>query len=60
MSDPDLSAWNEQSRLNPGAAAGAHLDDPRVTEAFTSIATNFAPAIANLQRFVGPVPANVE
>jgi len=60
MSDPDLNAWGDRSRLNPAAAAAAHLDDPRVPEAFTSIATNFAPAMANLERVVGRVPANVE
>jgi hypothetical protein len=49
-SDPDISAWNSRSRLNPARAAVEHLDDPRVTAGFESMMSNFAPALANLER----------
>jgi hypothetical protein len=59
-SDPDLSAWGERSRLNPGAGAAGHLDDPRVADAFTTMAANFGRAMANLERVAGRAPAGVE
>jgi hypothetical protein len=49
-SDPDVSAWNSSCRLDPAQAAPAHLDDPKVQEAFTSIAKNIGPALENLAR----------
>ena len=48
--DPDISAWNNSSRLNPARAVSEHLDDPRVTAAFESMGSNFAAAVANLER----------
>ena len=49
---PDIAAWTENCRLNPARGAAEHLDDPRVPEAFTSIATNFGAAMENLERRV--------
>ena len=57
--DPDLNAWAGSARLNPAAAAAKYLDDPRVQEAFTSIATKFAPALANLARHVSSAPTPI-
>ena len=48
--DPDLSAWNEGCRLNPGRGASEHLDDPQVMAAFTSLAEHMGPALENLAR----------
>lgn len=48
--EPDIAAWNESSRLNPGRGAADHLDDPRVPEAFASMAANFEAAMTNLER----------
>ena len=47
-SEPDLAAWHEACRLNPARGAADHLDDPRVTDAFTSMGANFAAAMRNL------------
>jgi hypothetical protein len=50
--DPDLATWTDACRLNPTRGATDHFDDPRVAEAFTSIATNFGPAMENLERLL--------
>jgi ribosomal protein L24E len=49
-SDPEIAAWTEACRLNPGRNATAHLDDPRVTEAFIVMGDNLFPALENLDR----------
>ena len=49
---PDIAAWTENCRLNPARGATEHMDDPRVPEALTAIATNFGPAMQNLERRV--------
>ena len=36
--EPELAAWTERCRLNPARGAAEHLDDPKVQEAFTSLA----------------------
>ena len=48
--EPDLAAWNEACRLNPGRGAADHLDDPRVSEAFASLGASIGPAMSNLER----------
>jgi hypothetical protein len=48
--EPDLAAWTDQCRLNPARGASDHLDDPRVQEAFASLATNLGPALHNLEQ----------
>ena len=48
--DPEISAWTEACRLNPARNAAAHLDDPRVTDAFTVMGDNLFPALENLER----------
>ena len=50
--DPDLSAWNEASRLNNARGAAEHLDDPRVADGLSSIVTNIGGAMTNLERLV--------
>jgi len=48
--DPEIAPWTEACRLNPGRNAAAHLDDPRVTDAFDVVGANLFPALENLQR----------
>jgi NAD(P)-binding Rossmann-like domain len=49
---PGLAAWTERCRLNPARGAAEHLDDPKVQEAFTSLAANIGSALHNLGRIV--------
>jgi hypothetical protein len=49
-SDPEVGAWTEACRLNPARGAAAHLDDPRVTDAFDVMGANLFPALENLER----------
>jgi hypothetical protein len=48
--DPEIAAWTEACRLNPARNAAAHLDDPRVPDAFTVMGDNLFPALENLDR----------
>lgn len=48
--DPEIAAWTEACRLNPARNAAGHLDDPRVTDAFTVMGDNLFPALENLDR----------
>lgn len=48
--EPDLAAWNEACRLNPGRGTSDHWDDPRVSEALASLSTSIGPAMSNLDR----------
>ncbi|MEX2294138.1 MAG: NAD(P)-binding protein [Acidimicrobiales bacterium] len=50
--DRDIAAWTEACRLNPSRDAAAHLDDPRVPDAFTVMGDNFFPALENLARLI--------
>jgi hypothetical protein len=50
--EPDLAAWDEACRLNPGRGAANHLDDPRVSAAFATIGAKFGAAMSNLERLV--------
>ncbi len=52
--ESDVGAWTEGCRLNPGAGASSHVDDPDVASALTSMATNFGPAMANLADRLAP------
>ena len=54
MAEPNLTGWNERCRLNPTRGAAAHMNDPKVQEAFTSIVSNMGPAMQNLQRVLAP------
>ena len=47
--EPGLSAWTEHCRLNPAREAAEHLDDPKVQEAFNSLAANIGSAMENLE-----------
>jgi hypothetical protein len=51
--EPDVATWTERCRLNPAAGAAEHLGDPRVREAFSSLATNIGPALRNLEALLG-------
>jgi hypothetical protein len=58
LSDADIGAWSEASRLNVAGGAANHLDDPRVPAAFTAMGEHLGGAMANLERLVGAgVPA---
>ena len=48
--EPELAAWTERCRLNPARGAAEHLDDPKVQDAFTSLAANIGTAMQNLER----------
>jgi hypothetical protein len=48
--EPDLDAWNNASRLNPGRGVGDHLDDPRILAAFDMLGAHFGPAMSKLER----------
>ena len=50
--DPEVSAWDSASRLNPSRAATEHFDDPRVASAFASMAENIGQAMRNLKQRV--------
>jgi hypothetical protein len=50
--EPDLAAWTEACRLNPARGAADHLDDPRVTDAFTTLGTHIGAAMRNLSEKV--------
>lgn len=54
--ESDLAAWDANSRLNPARGA-ERSNDPRVAAAFTSILTNFGPAMRNLARRTSEAPA---
>lgn len=56
--EPDLAAWDGNSRLNPSRGASKHMDDPRVPAAFESIMANIGPAFRNLERLVGASTAS--
>jgi len=45
-----VAAWDGACRLNPARAAFDHLDDPRVTDAFTMMGNHLGPALENLER----------
>ena len=48
--EPDINAWNDNTRLNAAAAARHHRDDPRVQAAFAAIGANLGAALDNLQK----------
>jgi hypothetical protein len=51
--DPAVGGWDARSRLNPAQGARDRLEDPRVAEAYTSLAASVGPAMANLERRLG-------
>jgi hypothetical protein len=51
---PELAAWTERCRLNPGSGAIAKAgEEPEIAAALTSIITDIGPAMANLQARAG-------
>lgn len=57
-SESDLAAWNESCRLNPASGALRRIgDDPDIAAAFTSLMTNFGPAMRNLATRVSETSA---
>jgi hypothetical protein len=50
--EPDLAAWNEGSRLNPGRGAADYMDDPQTQSAFALLIENIGPALSNLEQLV--------
>jgi NAD(P)-binding Rossmann-like domain len=53
LSEPDVSAWVAQSRLNLLGALPDHLDEPSVEEAIKRYLTNVRPAIQRLTQLDG-------
>ena len=53
----DIAAWTEACRLNPAAGAGGRAADPDVAGAWTSMAQDFGPAMANLAHRLATTPA---
>ncbi len=56
-SESDLAAWSENCRLNPASGAIERAGEPEVADAFTSLMTNFGPAMRNLAARVGKAAA---
>jgi hypothetical protein len=52
VTDPDVSAWMQRSRLNGTCGIGDHLADPQMKSALARLFTNIEPAISNLERFI--------
>jgi NAD(P)-binding Rossmann-like domain len=50
VTDPDVSAWMQRSRLNASRGVGDHRDDPVMQSALGRLFTNIEPAISNLER----------
>ena len=59
-SDPDMSAWTEGCRLNPGRGAADHIDDPRVEDGFAMMGTYLGAALENLARHAASALAAVQ
>jgi hypothetical protein len=51
--EPAIASWAQGCRLDPARSAAAHLDDPKVQEAFSSLAAHIGAATQNLQRILG-------
>jgi hypothetical protein len=56
-SESDLATWLESCRLNPASGAIERAGEPEVAAAFTSLMTNFGPAMRNLAARVGKAAA---
>lgn len=48
--EPEFSAWNAGSRMNPTRGAQDRRDDPVIAKALETIAANTGPALENLAR----------
>jgi hypothetical protein len=51
--ESDLATWSESCRLNPASGAVERAGEPEIAGAFTSLMTNFGPAMRNLAARVG-------
>ena len=51
--ESDIATWSEGCRLNPASGAVERAGEPEVADAFTSLMTNFGPAMRNLAARVG-------
>jgi hypothetical protein len=56
-SEPDVGAWTERCRLNPGAGAMSRLDNPDVASALTVMGEHIVAAMQNLTARFAPTPA---
>jgi hypothetical protein len=52
MAEPDVTAWQQQSRLSATRGMDDHLDDPRMQSAMARWFTNLEAALANGERFL--------
>ena len=51
--ESDIATWSEGCRLNPASGAVERAGEPEVADAFTSLMTNFGPAMRNLAARAG-------
>ncbi len=51
--EPDIAAWNNSCRLNPGRGAAARMDDPKIASLFGELFPKIGLARSNLERLVG-------
>lgn len=56
MTDPEVGAWREASRLNAARGVADHLDDPMVASAAGRFARYGDAAVANLDRLAATLP----
>jgi hypothetical protein len=52
--EPDVAAWSDGARTNPGGGVNDRRDDPMITAALASIAGNVGAAMENFARVLGP------
>lgn len=52
--EPDVAAWLDRCRLHATRGIRDHLGDPRMRAAVQRLRTNREPALANLERLMGP------
>jgi NAD(P)-binding Rossmann-like domain len=52
VTDPDVSAWMQRSRLNATCGIGDHQADPQMKSALARLFTNIEPAISKLERLI--------
>jgi hypothetical protein len=52
VTDPDVSAWMQRSRLNATCGIGDHQADPQMKSALARVFTYIEPAISKLERLI--------
>jgi len=57
VTDPDVSAWMQRSRLNATCGVADHQEDPQMKAALARLFTNIEPAISKLGTLSAGMPA---